>query len=150
MKTKQKREHNWTKEDAIITLYCAEHGTNGLLVTNEKELAESVIGTSLNSLTQMKLNFDWMKGVGNRDHVSIYQKKVFDQHHNTPKEELKDIVNNIISNRDLEQNKEEYIVAKKIRDAKAMTKANAEKKQKDDDNMWRRLGKDPKKMKKVV
>ncbi len=91
-----KREHNWNREDAIITFYCNEFGTSGLLVTEEKEIAESVIGSSLVSLTKMKMNFDYLKGVGNMDHTSEHQRSVFDQYHNTSKEELAKIVNDII------------------------------------------------------
>jgi len=145
-----KREHKWNKEDAIITFYCSEYGTAGLLVTEEKELAESVIGSSLHSLNSMKMNFDYMKGIGNRDHTSEHQREVFDQYHNTPKEELKEIVNNIILERDLVQNKEEFKAAKRSRDKQKADKAKAEKKQADLDDMWRRLGKDPSKMRKIT
>lgn len=145
-----KREHNWNREDAIITFYCNEFGTSGLLVDNEKEIAESVIGSSLHSLTQMKLNFDYLKGVGNRDHTSEHQREVFDQYHNTPKEELANVVNDIILKRDLVQNKEDYKAAKKFREAKAVAKSKQEKRQAELDEIWRRMGKDPNKMKKVI
>lgn len=147
----KRRDHNWTKEDAIITFFYFQYGTKGLLEQNEKELAESVIGSSFESLKLMCLNFAHLKdeSVG-YSNVSKHQEEVNAEYSNKTYDELKDIVNNIISNRDLEQNKEEYKAAKKIRDAKSIAKAKAEKKQKEDDEMWRRLGKDPKKMRKVV
>jgi hypothetical protein len=146
-----KREHNWNREDAIITLFYSEYGTTGLLVPDEKELAESVIGSSLASLKMMVLNFNYLKTLEEGfDHVSDHQKQVFDQYHNTPKEELKEIVNNIILNRDLAQNKEEYKAAKKIRDAKTAAKTKAQKAQADLDAYWRSIGKDPSKMKKLA
>jgi len=146
-----KREHNWDKEDAIITFYYSEYGTSGLLETNVKELAESVIGTSVPSLNMMVLNFDNLKdNETGFAHVSEYQKQVFDQYHNTSKDELKEIVNNIILSKDQVKNKAEYKAAKKIRDDKAKSKEKAINEQKSLDEMWKRMGKDPKKMKKVV
>jgi hypothetical protein len=146
-----KREHNWNREDAIITLFYSEYGTTGLLVPDEKELAESVIGSSLASLKMMVLNFNYLKTLEEGfDHVSDHQKQVFDQYHNTSKEELTEIVNNIILSRDQVQNKEDFKAAKKVRDAKTAAKAKAQKRQDDLDAYFRSIGKDPSKMKKLA
>ena len=42
---KQKREHNWTKEDVIINFFYWRFGTKGLLITDEKELVECAYET---------------------------------------------------------------------------------------------------------
>jgi flagellar biosynthesis regulator FlbT len=145
-----KREHKWNKEDAIITFYYSEYGTVGLLVTNEKELAESVIGSSLDSLKMMVLNFKNLRDKESGfEHFSEYQEQVFEKYHNTPKNELKEIINNIIISRDQVKNKEEYQAAKKIRDAKAKEKERAINAKKELDAAFRRMGKDPNKMKRV-
>lgn len=144
-----KREHKWNKEDALINLFYWRFGTKGLLITDEKELVESAIGSSLAALKLNNLNFEWLNGNGSYCDISNNQREVFAEHLNTPYEVLKDIVNDIILTRDLAQNQEEYKAAKKIRDAKLAKKLKEKKKQDDLDAIWIRLGKDPKKMRKV-
>lgn len=146
-----KREHNWNKDDQTIALYFSEYGTSGLLVKDDKELVESVIGSSLISLNLMVLNFTYLKTLETGfEHASETQKQVFDKYHNTPKYEFKEIVNNIIISRDQVKTKAEYQAAKKIRDDKKKAKEKEERAKKEMDEMWRRMGKDPNKMKKVV
>ena len=145
-----KREHKWNKEDATIALFYAKFGTKGLLVTNEKELAESVIGSSFESLKMMILNYNHLMGLDNKlEHVSDFQKEVFEEYSKISFDEMKEIVNNIILKRDLSKNKAEFISAKKERDAKLAAKKAEKKRQDELDEMFRRMGKDPKKMKKV-
>lgn len=145
-----KKEHSWNKEDAIITLFYNKYGTKGLLVKNEKELAESVIGTSLVSLNMMSLNFDNL--IGNDkglEHYSLHQEQVLEEYSKQTCDELKVIVNNIIVKRDLVKNKDKYDDAKKSRDEKKAVKEIAKKRKQDLDDIFIMMGKDPKKMRKL-
>ena len=145
-----KREHRWNKEDAIIALFYAKFGTKGLLETNEKELAESVIGSSLDSLKMMILNYNHLMGLDNKlEHVSDFQREAFEENSKKSFDELKEIVNDIILKKDLSKNKKEFIAAKKERDAKLAAKKAAKKRQDELDENFRSMGKDPKKMRKI-
>lgn len=145
-----KREHRWNKEDAIIALFYAKFGTKGLLETNEKELAESVIGSSLDSLKMMILNYNHLMGLDNKlEHVSDFQREAFEENSKKSFDELKEIVNDIILKRDLSKNKAEFIAAKKERDAKIAEKKAEKKRQDELDEIFRSMGKDPKKMHKL-
>jgi hypothetical protein len=145
-----KREHKWNKEDAIITFFYMKFGTKGLLVKNEKELAESVIGSSIESLNMMSMNYVHLMGLDNGlDHYSEDQEKVVEEYSNKSFDEFKNIVNSIIIKRDLSENKKEYTQSKKIREDKAAEKAKAKKAKQDLDDIFIMMGKDPKKMRKV-
>lgn len=145
-----KREHRWNKEDAIIALFYAKFGTKGLLVTDEKELAESVIGSSFDSLKMMILNYNHLMGLDNKlDHVSDFQREAFEENSKISFDEFKDKVNDIILKKDLSKNKKEFIAAKKERDAKLAAKKAAKKRQDELDEIFRSMGKDPKKMRKI-
>lgn len=156
-------EHKWTKEDAIITLFYNLYGTKGLLITDEKDLAECVIGSTLASLNMMKSNFNFLMGVQpSLANVSAPQIEVYNEYYKKcTYEELRDIVNNIIDSRDLAEIEayfKEYhrilevksINRKNAKTAQSLAKELAKKRQQEDDAMWRRMGKDPNKMRKLV
>lgn len=156
-------EHKWTKEDAIITLFYNLYGTKGLLITDEKDLAECVIGSTLASLKMMSFNFNHIMGIQpSLANVSAPQTEVYNEYYKKcTYEELRDIVNNIIDSRDLveiEAYFKEYhrileiksINRKAAKTAQSLAKELAKKRQQEDDAMWRRLGKDPNKMRKLV
>jgi len=145
-----KREHKWNKEDAIITFFYMKFGIKGLLVKTEKELAESVIGTSLESLNMQSMNFVHLMGLDNGlDHYSADQEKVVEEYSKTSFEDFKNIVNSIITKRDLTENKKEYTQAKKLREDKTAEKAKAKKAKQDLADIFIMMGKDPKKMRKL-
>jgi len=135
-----KKLHDWSEENEIIAYFCEKFGTNGLLITSEKELAESVIGTTDASLVFKRGNFRHLI-TGNApgfEHVSDTQRKVLEIYGKSTRDELKEIVNKIITNTDLSKNKKE--VAQKLKEKKSA---------KDLQEIFLKMGKDPKKMKKV-
>jgi hypothetical protein len=135
-----KKLHDWNEEDEIIAYFCEKFGTNGLSITAEKELAESVISTTNASLTFKRGNFRHLI-TGNAtgfEHVSDTQRKVLEKYAKSTRDELKDIVNKIIANTDLSKNKKE--LQKKLKD---------KKNDKELQEIFLKMGKDPKKMKKV-
>ena len=99
--------HKWSEDDASIALYYERFGVKGLSVTI-RELAESVIGTSVASLKMMCGNFQYLREGRGFEHYSIAQVKAFDQYSKISYEEYKDIIFNILDKRDLSQNKKEY------------------------------------------
>jgi hypothetical protein len=114
--TKIVETHNWSEEDELIAFYCQKFGTEGLLVKDETELAESVIGTSKASLVMKRANFKHLMISKGFEHYSTNQVKVINEHSTTSRDNLKDIVNKIIDKRDLSKNKKEY--TKKVKDKK--------------------------------
>ena len=145
-----KREHKWNKEDAIITFFYMKFGTKGLLVKNEKELAESVIGTSLESLNMMSMNYVHLMGFDNGlEHYSSDQEMVVEEYKTKNFDELKEIVNAIIIKRDLAENKKNFSDVKKIRDTKKAEKEKAKIAKQQLDDIFIMMGRDPKKMRKL-
>ena len=101
-----KRVHKWNEEDAIITLYYERFGVEGLGMT-EKVLAECVIGASVGSLRMMRSNHAYLMTGEGFEHYSENQEKAVYKYGKSSREELRDIVKNIIDKRDLSGNKKE-------------------------------------------
>jgi hypothetical protein len=129
--------HKWNKEDAIITLYYERFGTEGLQIT-PKELAECVICSSLGSLKMMSANHRYLLDSKGFEHVSNIQKEVVDEYSALNKDDLKKVVLSIIDKRDLSLNKNTFQKREKTL-----------KNKKELDNIFKSLGKDPRKMKKL-
>ena len=142
------RNHKWNKDDTIVTFYYVKHELKGLPVKDEKELAEFVIGSSKAALLMQAANIRFILGyeAGTLTDFSQIQSDVVDEFKNMSVEELKEIVIGIIMKRDFEDN------IKAVRQAKLLK--DIEKKKKDSkanlDEIFRKMGKDPSKMKKVV
>lgn len=141
------RNHVWDKDDTIINLYYVKYDLKGLPVKDVKDLAEMVIGSSVASLNMQSANIRFVLGEdqGVLDCFSKVQEQVVNEYNKLSQEELKNLVIDIISKRDLEENV-------KIAKSKKLDKEKKDKEKKrqaDLDEMWRKLGKDPKKMKKV-
>jgi hypothetical protein len=145
-----KREHNWNKEDAIITFYWHKFGTKGLIVDNEKDLAENVIGSSLASMKMQEQNIihllDNEQGL---DHYSIHQEQVVEEYFNTPQSDLIKIVNAIIDTRDLIANSAEFKITQKQKIEKKASLAKETAREAELAEIFRKMGKDPSKMKKI-
>lgn len=141
------RNHIWDKDDTIINLYYVKYDLKGLPVKDIKELAELVIGSSVASLNMQSANIRYVLGedTGVLDCFSKVQEQVVNEYNKLSQSELKDLVINIISNRDIEENIR-IARQKKIEKDK---KDKEQKRQADLDEMWRKMGKDPSKMKKV-
>lgn len=52
--------HEWTIGDNTIAYYIALYGTDSLRITDQKELAELVIGSTANSLSMQVANFRYL------------------------------------------------------------------------------------------
>lgn len=141
------RIHIWDKEDTIINLYYVKYELNGLPVKDVKELAEFVIGSSVSSLNMQSANIRYVLGedTGVLDCFSKIQEEVVNEYHKLSQSELKNIVIDIISNRDIEEN----IKISRLKKLEKEKKEKVKQQQLEMDEMWRRMGKDPKKMKKV-
>ena len=134
-----KKVHDWNEEDQTIAFFCEKFGTKGLLITTEKELAESVIGASKASLTMNRANFRHIMSGEGFEHYSALQVEVFNKYFNYKQDILMNIINNIINKRDLNINKKEV-----------KTREKALKDKKERDAALIKAGYDPKKMKKVA
>jgi len=145
------RLHKWDKDDTILTLYYVKHDLKGLPVNDEKDLAEGVIGSTKASLNMQAANVRYVLGYdeGVLDCFSEIQKQVVEEYSGMSCDELRELCINIIDKRDVNGNLEKVRLSQKAK-LEAKKKKEREKKAQDDlDAMWRRMGKDPSKMKKV-
>lgn len=142
------RNHKWNKEDAILTLYYVKFGLRNLPVKDEKEFAEWIIGSTVNSLTMQSANIRCLLGYndGVLTDYSKDQEFVVNNYNKLSKDELGKLVNSIIDKRDVNKNIKEGR-KKKIQ---LERKKWEEKSQKDLEEAFRKMGKDPSKMKKIV
>lgn len=142
------RNHKWNKEDTIITLYFTKYGIKGLPVKDEKDLAEFVIGTTETSLVLQSLNIRYILGYdeGTLTDFSKLQEKVVDEYHGLSEDKLKNVVIDIIDKRDINGNIEKVKQIKKAKEVERKKKAS----QAELDEIFRKMGKDPSKMKRLV
>ena len=139
-----KREHKWDKDDTIITLYYTKFGTKHLPVKDDKELAETVIGSSLDSLKMQSSNVNFVlgKNYGTLNCFSKLQKQVVEELKNKSETDLKDMVLDIIENTD-----RKIVVADRIKIRQEIQKEERAKEDKKKlDAIFRKMGKDPSKM----
>lgn len=142
------RNHKWNKEDTIITLYFTKYGIKGLPVKDEKDLAEFVIGTTETFLVLQSLNIRYILGYdeGTLTDFSKLQEKVVDEYHGLSEDKLKNVVIDIIDKRDINGNIEKVKQIKKAKEVERKKKAS----QAELDEIFRKMGKDPSKMKRLV
>jgi hypothetical protein len=108
------RTHKWRKNDAIITLFYHKYGIKDLFVSDETELAEKIICSSLTSLKMQSLNIQELIGIKKGlSHFSKTQKIVVGKYNKKSYNDLLYIVNNTILNRFTNMNKENYTNYKK-------------------------------------
>jgi hypothetical protein len=146
------RIHKWDKDDTILTLYYVKHGVRGLPVRDEIDLAEGVIGTTKSSLIMQGANIRYVLGEdeGVLDCFSHVQEEVVNEYNDLSYEELKDICIGIIAKRDVDQNLEKVRKMKKLQLAEKKKRDKKKKNQEELDEIFRRMGKDPSKMRKVT
>lgn len=146
------RLHKWDKDDTILTLYYVKHDLKGLPVNDEKDLAEGVIGSTKASLNMQAANVRYVLGYddGVLDCFSEIQKQVVEEYSGMCCEELRDVCVNIISKRDVDGNIEKVRKSQKTKLEAKKKKERDKKRQEEDDAMWRRMGKDPSKMRSVT
>ena len=144
-----KKEHKWNKDDAFLSYFYFRHGTKGLAVSGEKDLAECVIGTSVASLKMMAANFSFLIGDVGLCRYKEYQKEIMEEWSSTSIVDLTERANSIILRRDLCKNSEEFKTAKREREKKKAKLAKDERERKELEEAFIRMGKDPNKMKRV-
>jgi hypothetical protein len=146
------RLHTWDKDDTILTLYYVKHDLKGLPVKDEKDLAEGVIGSTKASLVMQAANVRYVLGYdeGVLDCFSEIQKAVVDEYNTKSPDELKEICVNIISKRDINGNIDKVRAAQKAKEEEKQRKIKELLKQQELEAIFRRMGKDPAKMKKVT
>ncbi len=142
------RNHKWNKDDTVVTFYYVKYGLKGLPVKDDKELAECVIGSSRTSLQMQASNIRYILGYdgGNLTDFSKVQHDVVKEYTKKSESEIREEVINIIDNRDFETN------VKNIREIQALKEIERRKKesQAELDAIFRKMGKDPSKMKRIV
>jgi len=143
------RNHVWNEEDAILTLYYVKFGLDRLPVQNEKELAEWIIGSTVGSLNMQAANIRYLLGYpdGVLTDFSAAQKAAVNKYGDATRGELEYVVNEIIDNRDFEENKKTIEAKLKAKRTKEYNNRLKEINDRQRDNELRRLGKDPSKMK---
>lgn len=124
----------WDKDDLILTYYFSTYGTKGLGLT-DRELAQDVIGSSLNSLKMQASNYDHLKGLTGLDRPHSTQTEIYNEFHDKTQGELMKICRNIIDKKGGGDGK---VFQDKIRQRNM---------KKDLDNELVKRGFDPKKMK---
>lgn len=142
------RIHKWNDEDTIISLYFTIYGIKGLPVQDDIDLAEGIIGTTIASLHMQCANIRCVLGedTGILTDFSRLQENIVNEYRKTTFDELKTIVLDIIESRDIDFNRQRVLEIKNSREQKLIAKL----KQKELDEIFRKMGKDPRKMRKVV
>lgn len=142
------RFHKWSKDDTIISYFYAKFEVKGLPIKDDVELAEQVIGTTLSSLKMQVSNINFILGYDTNvlSDFSKIQQDVVDEYSNLSYDELLSVVTEIINKRDFEDNIRKLEEKKKVRKLEEKKKLS----QKELDDIFRKMGKDPSKMRKVV
>lgn len=136
---KGKWKSKWDKEDAILCLYNSLFGIERLGISKE-DLAQNIIGSSVDSLNQQTSNFDFLDGRGGLDRENKLQTAVYEKYGNEPEQKLRKMCLAIIDQRGnypkgkIEQGQTGELI-NKGRDAII----------KDREDKLRQLGKDPSK-----
>lgn len=145
------RLHKWNKDDTILTLYYVKHELKGLPVNDEQDLAEGIIGPTKASLIMQSANIRYVLGFdeGVLDCFSEIQKKVVEEYNDMCCDELRELCINIISKRDVDGNIEKVRACQKVKLEEKKRKQKEKQKQEELDTIWRRMGKDPDKMRKL-
>lgn len=142
-----KREHKWDRDDTIITLYYTKYGVKRLPVKDERDLAENVIGSSLDSLKMQSSNVEYVLGKtqGALNCFSKLQKEVVDEFKVMQETDLRNMVLEIVDDTD-----RKVVVAERIKERREVEKEEKGKDEKKKlDAIFRKMGKDPSKMKSV-
>ncbi|MFW5847926.1 MAG: hypothetical protein ACOCVF_03330 [bacterium] len=144
----QVRNHRWTKDDAILTLYYVKFGVKNLPVRDDKEFAESIIGSSYASLQMQSANIRHILGYDEFTlaDYSKAQSDVVEMYGKIDRQSLHSIVLEIIDKKDVKEN----IINNRKKRIEKETTMWKEKSQSDLEAAFRRMGKDPKKMKRLI
>jgi len=124
----------WDKDDLTLAFYHSIYGSRGLGITS-RELAETVIGSSLGSLKKQGYNFDYLRGLPGLGRPHKLETDVFKEYKDLSQNDFRKVCLDIIDKKGNTSGKN-YIETFKKRQLK-----------KDLDDELRKKGFDPKKMK---
>lgn len=95
--------HEWTKEDTIVTFYFTKFGTRGLFLKTDSDIAKH-IGTTLGSLKMQSANFRTLLGVneGSLSDFSKLQLEVLEEYNGMSQFEFLKVVKKIIGQDQME------------------------------------------------
>jgi hypothetical protein len=131
-----------SKEDTIILLYHFKFGIRQLsVIKSETDLAQNVLGLSPHAFKVQSENIDRI--LSKREQPSKLQKEVLEEYNVMTENELRNEVLNIINNADRKS-----IITERMKillEKEKKDKIKEEKKRLD--NIFRKMGKDPAKMK---
>lgn len=91
---RKKKNHRWTKEDDIVTLYLYKYGDGDLPFTIE-DIAKN-LGMGVVSLRMRIANFKAIDGRGGLNHFGKISLEIYERYHETPKDELRSLVGKIL------------------------------------------------------
>ena len=135
------KEHSWTKEDTILTLYWYKFGLRYLGVSSDNYLAENYIGSSVSSMKMQAENLNYLLCLKTNSELlglskfKTVQEEVINSFGFTPEIELRKICHKILDNISIEDNQ---LIAKQKKDHNQLNK------------QFRELGFDPNKMKLIA
>jgi len=89
----------WNKEDQMLAMYNAQYGLEDLGMGNQREIVETIIGSSIDSLVQQTSNFNYLLGKGGLSRDSHQQEPVFLEFKDLPKSKFKELCLEIIHKR---------------------------------------------------
>lgn len=144
--------HDWNQDDMAIAYFYSQYELDNLKI-DINYLCHSIIGTTVDSLMMQSANINsYLKdgGESGLSDVKPYQISAIKLYSKFTKDELKTKIKNIISQRE----SDESLIAKNEQDVntrmkKIITKRKEKQKQDELAEIFRKMGKDPNKMKKL-
>lgn len=135
------KENKWNKDDSIITFYFTKFGTKHLPVKDVFELVREM-GVELEILKNQSVGFENIINQKNAG-ITKLQKTLVEEFDNKDEKDFREIVIEILNNEE-----RQIIIAQRI---SLQQEVDSEKKKKEDkkklDTIFRKMGKDPSKMK---
>jgi len=139
------KEHKWNREDTIISLYYYKFGVKYLypIVKDEVELAKNIIGSSVESLRIQAANIGCVLTKRGSESPSKLHETIVEEFSGVNENDLREEVIQIIESDD-----RKIVITERIKIRKDQIILNKEKeKKKELDSIFKKLGKDPSKMK---
>ena len=141
MATKVKK---WKKEDHTLALYYTRYGLKGLGARTETDFAEGILGCSVASLKRNASNFRYL--MGNESEYSDVKKgqtEVYEEYKSMPETEFRNLTLELIGTKS--EDVTSYEQAKKEKADKIRFEEDAQRLA----EIFRKMGKDPNKMRRV-
>ncbi len=141
MATKVKK---WKKEDHIMALYYTRYGLKGLGARTETDFAEGILGCSVTSLKKNASNFRYLMGNESEyGDVKKMQREVYEEYKSMEETDIRNLTLELIGTKS--EDVATYEKAKKEKRDKERMEEDAQKLA----EIFRKMGKDPNKMRRV-